>query len=80
MKSQTGRLWPLSLLAAQIALLSLIPAIAFGCPAAHTDTEDFTDSPSLVPADTTEVTAVRVAGPFDTPWSVAFLPNSTPFS
>ncbi len=77
MKSQTGRLWPLSLLAAQIALLSLIPAIAFGCPAAHTDTEDSTDSPSLVPADTTEVTAVRVAGPFDTPWSVAFLPNDS---
>lgn len=63
------RIWLLGLLA-QLALCASFP---LGPASAHiTEQEEI-----IEPHDTAEFAAVRVAGPFEFPWSIAFLPDSS---
>jgi glucose/arabinose dehydrogenase len=65
---------------ALVALLAAPPAFAvsnspFGCPPSETVTTDPSENPELVLAQGAPLLTVPVAGPFDMPWSVAFLPD-----
>ena len=54
-----------------------MPGAAFACPDAQTLTGGDEDDPGIVLAQGPAPLAVRIAGPFDTPWSLAFLPDGS---
>lgn len=66
-------------LLAQHAFLAvaLMPGAAFACPDAQTLTGGDEDDRGIVLAEGPAPLAVRIAGPFDTPWSLAFLPDGS---
>ncbi|MGZ5850138.1 MAG: PQQ-dependent sugar dehydrogenase, partial [Methyloceanibacter sp.] len=57
--------------------VALMPGAAFACPDAQTLTGGDEDGPGIVLAEGPAPLAVRIAGPFDTPWSLAFLPDGS---
>jgi len=62
--------------AALTALLSCSSAVAFACPPSHTWTTGPDEEAGFVLAEAA-LAAVRIAGPFDVPWSVALLPDGS---
>lgn len=66
------------LLAAQVAFADpLVPDSPLGCPPSKTETVNPSGNASLVLAAGSQFGVVRVAGPFNSPWSVAFLPDGS---
>jgi glucose/arabinose dehydrogenase len=59
--------------------MAFLPGAALGCPDAQTLTGGDEDDPRIVLAEGPAPLAVRIAGPFDTPWSLAFLPDGSFF-
>jgi glucose/arabinose dehydrogenase len=67
-----------ALVTAQFALASpLIPNSPLGCPPAKTITIPPTGEPEVVLAEGPQLISERVAGPFDQPRSVGFLPDGS---
>jgi aldose sugar dehydrogenase len=70
-----------------VVLLALRPAFAGSpepdtptvCPPTHTVTTDAPDAAGLVLAASPEAIPVRIGGPFESPWAMAFLPDGSLF-
>ena len=60
-----------------VLAVALMPGAAFACPDAQTVTGGDEDDSAVVLAEGPAPLAVRIAGPFDTPWSLAFLPDGS---
>jgi glucose/arabinose dehydrogenase len=65
----------LAVLALQLAVAS--PGAALACPPSSTQTIPSPDDPGVVLADGLGLVAVRIAGPFEVPWALAFLPDGS---
>jgi aldose sugar dehydrogenase len=72
---------PLALLLAMRPALaqSPVPDNPSVCPPSHTVTTDPPDDAGLVLAAGPEAIPVRIGGPFESPWAMAFLPDGTLF-
>lgn len=77
MKLKSRRLGLFVLLATNFSLIEPVQGLAGGCPATRSDTMSSESDQSPVATPKPEPTPVRVAGPFNVPWSVAFLPNGS---
>lgn len=73
MKFPIRRIGAELLFAGILVAIQPIQALAGGCPASRSDTAASDDNPAV--AD--RLAPVPVAGPFNVPWSVGFLPNGS---